>query len=107
MENTTSRLEENNKGVDEQQARELVLWFENTESLYNRRDAWIANYNRKIKRGVFDEALAIKGIINLVEQVRADYNQHFPNELGKVNAATKQFTAFQIYESSIKEGLNL
>lgn len=97
------------KMVNEEQVNELVLWFANTEELYNRRDAWIKNYNRKIKRGVFDETLAIKGVVYLVEETR----KHIIKELDdrtnvtRVSTATKLAAAKEIYEGYIKEDLNL
>lgn len=96
-----------NKNVDESVVRELVLWFENTEELYNRRDAWVQNYQRKIKRGVFNEELAIKGIVNLVEEVKHNIVFHLGHQvsMARVNAATKLQTAKEIYESSIKPEL--
>ena len=92
-----------NQEVDTAAQDELVLWFENTQELYNRREIWIKNFNLKIKRGVFNRDLAIKGIVYLAIETIRSYRKEFG--LGQVNAATKLAIAKDIFEQDIEASL--
>lgn len=97
-------MNESIQQVDEATRDELVLWFENTEVLYKRKYDWIKNFDRKIKRGIFNEELAIKGIVYLVKEVMRSYKNEFG--LGTVNQATKIAIAKDIFEQDIKRDLS-
>ena len=45
---------------------ELILYMDNTRSLYNRKVAFIENYKKKMRKGNFNNVLGVKGLINLV-----------------------------------------
>lgn len=79
--------------IDKNQAKELELFYENDEQLYRQSQAFVENYNRKKKRGVYKKELAIKGIKNnFIPAVIRKYNKEHGN-IGIVNAETKQYLA--------------
>lgn len=71
---------------------EVRLWAMNTQSLYNNLMVdWLKNFQRKMKRGVFNIDLAVRGIAdNFVPRVITDYNKNFPNsKLPKISLSGK------------------
>lgn len=81
--------------VDEATARELVLYAENDQELYKQLKPWHDNYKKKIQKGTFNNALAIKGLANnYVPRIIAKYRQDFG--LAQVNQATKEAIAREI-----------
>ncbi|MHB8107721.1 MAG: hypothetical protein ACYDH4_09905, partial [Candidatus Cryosericum sp.] len=55
------------------EARELILFIENTEPLY-RQDQYIAgSLNKKVKRGVFDREKAAKAYEYLADRAAKEY----------------------------------
>ena len=56
---------------------ELKLYMDNTRSLYNRKNAFIENYKKKMKKGTFNNVLGVKGLINLVNDGIRTYNKEF------------------------------
>jgi hypothetical protein len=69
----------------EYKAHELELWMDNTEELYNLKQAWIKLYTKKLVKGKFDLQLAIKGMDNLRKQIQTHYNKHFPESRIRVD----------------------
>ena len=56
---------------------ELILYMDNTRSLYNRKVAFIENYKKKMRKGNFNNVLGVKGLINLVNEGIKTYNKEF------------------------------
>src|SRR5438046_804669 len=85
---TTNNNNEPTQNINESQDREIILWKQNTSHRGEMYEAITANNILKMKRGTFDEQLAIKGILNLVHATIRDYNLHFrgaEERLGRVN----------------------
>ena len=84
--NTQENVETNNvKNSYDWKANELVLWMDNTEELYNIKQVWIENYNKKINKGEFSYNLSIHGMDNLRKQIQRHYNKHFPEDTIKIS----------------------
>lgn len=79
--------------IDEVLANELELFYENDSELYKTETAWIINFKRKMKKGIYKSELAIKGIENnFIPMVIKKYRKevaHIPD----VDKATKHFMA--------------
>lgn len=87
--------------VDQHWARELALFIENDGTLYRQQYVPIAlNYARKMVKGNFNKEMAIKGIINLVENGRKKYSREFGSRgsLIPMNGATKEACARELYD---------
>ena len=91
--------------IDTGVVSELTMWYANDYPLYRTYYAWVKNYARKMKRGVYTKKLAIKGIANnYVPQIARDYKKH--NGLSAVNKCTKLKTGLEIVndiETAIKD----
>ena len=62
---------------DKTSARELELYIDNTQQHYRQKVAIFQNLQKKIKRGKFDRALAIKGLMHVVDAgARAYTKEH-------------------------------
>jgi hypothetical protein len=79
----------NNNEIDVEAVRELELFATNTQSIYNSKHMpFVRNYKRKIAKGIFNEDLALKGIVNnYVPVVISEYRNEFG--LSPVNNETK------------------
>jgi len=95
------------KDIDEHQVYQLDIWYSNDYDLYRTYYAWIKNYARKMKRGVYTKKLAIKGIANnYVPQIARDFNKQDAIGLTRINKCTKLKTALEIVneiETAIKD----
>lgn len=61
---------------------ELVLWAENNEHLYRQMDSWSKNFAMKMRRGIFNRSLAVKGLANhLVANTQKDYKKKFGRDM--------------------------
>ena len=69
------------KEYDQELSRELVLWMDNTQELYNIKQSWVKNYSRKIEKGVFNIEEGIKGMKYLVKNTLDSYNKEFGSNL--------------------------
>ncbi|MEK6883076.1 MAG: hypothetical protein AABY22_25855 [Nanoarchaeota archaeon] len=79
--------------IDEVLARELELFYENDSQLYKTETAWVINFKRKIKKGVYNSELAIKGIENnFIPMVINKYRKEVAH-ISDVDKATKHFMA--------------
>jgi hypothetical protein len=77
-----------NQEIDRVTVNELDLYWSNDEPLYRLEQQWVKLYVKKYNKGIFNEELALKGIVNnFVPRVIRKYKAEFG--LGKVNLATK------------------
>lgn len=96
--------------IDRIQARELKLFADSDQQLYNTLICWKVNFQRKIKKGTFENNLAVKGIRdNYIKQIITKYNKEI-GSIGIVNLATKEYLAIEfvgdileLIKSDIKE----
>ena len=73
------------------QARELELHYENSEPLYRQGVLWQQNFERKMKRGVFQKGKAVGGIArNFIPQVIRSYTKEYASP-GPVSKRTKVY----------------
>lgn len=84
--------------VDKGQVRELELYIENDYTLYKQMQAFLANYSLKRKRGTFDKAKAIKGLLNVVRAAITKYNREL-GSIGTVNKETKEAVAKELFKT--------
>lgn len=90
--------------IDNSMVDELVLYEANDEPLYRIEEAWVSNYSKKVKKGVFDRELALKGIVNnFVPMIAKKYRQEFG--LSIVNKETKTEIGKELL-SRILESIN-
>ena len=89
--------------VDVEAVKELELYAENTSSIYNQKHMpFVRNYARKIAKGVFNEELALKGIVNnYVPVVVSEYRREFG--LGEVSKATKEALGKELLASVLQD----
>lgn len=74
----TSKLSTRRRApVDEQAATELELYIENDGSLYNQKKSIIANLEKKIRKGIYDEAKAAKLWLYWVDAGARKYVREF------------------------------
>ena len=92
------QLERAKSAGDNTQAWDLALCIENDEDLYRRFvTPAIENLKRKIKRGVFDETLAIQLFYYVVENSLKSHARWFPYELKDVSVPTRYLAAEELY----------
>jgi hypothetical protein len=113
MKNTTSlskkivteSLEEIlNESVDETAARELQLYIENDGNIYRQRiKPIIRNLASKMKKGSFDEKLAVKAFLYAVEDGQKAYNKEFGSGSMNLNRDSKTATAEKLLEKYREE----
>ena len=83
-------------------ADELTLYANNDEYLYKKQMAWIKNYATKMVKGIYNEELALMGIINnYVPIVINAYKKEFG--LGTVDFKTKYWIGQNLLDF-IKDG---
>jgi len=84
--------------LDKTQARELTLFIENDGTLYRQMaQPIVKNYALKKLKGTYKKALALRGILNLVEAGRRKYIRDF-GSIGMVSGDTKMETAKGLYD---------
>jgi len=82
--------------IDEVASRELEIYFENDEPLYRNGNAWIKNFARKMKRGVYDNNKAVFAIQKyFVPNIIKAYDGI---ELSDINKSTRNHLAKSIVE---------
>ena len=69
--------------VDHVAARELFLFIQNDSVLYRQEQAIDANLRKKLKRGVFDKALAVKLFMYLADAGAKKYENEYQNRQWK------------------------
>lgn len=92
------------------EARELALFIENDADLYRQQYSPIQkNLARKIVKGVFQKALALKLIVYLVENGRKKYAKEFGDVWGgqRVSNAQKLEVARELYPGIIEGARDL
>lgn len=94
--------------VDQHLARELELFYENDQELYRGRYIpFVKNYIRRMKKGTYNRALAVKGIRDtFIPAVIHKYNKEVA-KLPPVNRETKQVIAERWvagFEQDYKDG---
>ena len=64
-------------------------------TIYKRFMFFVMNYNKKVKKGIFDETLAVKGFINIASAGWSSYKKEFykPGSTATLDMATKQAIA--------------
>ena len=56
---------QSNETIDQHLVRELDLWAQNTSEIYFQKHIpFVKNYKKKIDKGIYNEELALKGILN-------------------------------------------
>ena len=91
-----------NQEIDEGWVTELKLFFDNDGQMYRSRYIpFLKNYARKMKRGIYDKELAVKGIKNnLVNDIIKEYGSNFGGiTLRDINMETRKKLAEEIVES--------
>ncbi len=78
--------------------REVQLYSSSDEQLYRGRElAWVKNFKRKIKRGVFKEDLAVKGLANnFIPAIVKKYKQEFGQDSIRLTKSEKDQAAKEI-----------
>ena len=84
--------------IDKAQARELEVFVENDYQLYKQLQAFLTNYTLKKKKGTFDKAKAVKGLLNVVKAAITKYNKEY-GSIGTVNAQTKNEVAKELFKT--------
>lgn len=84
--------------VDKAQAREIELYVENDYQLYKQLQAFLTNYTLKRKKGTFDKAKSIKGLLNVVRAAITKYNREY-GSIGTVNKETKNAVAKELFKT--------
>lgn len=87
-----------NSEYDQELSRELELWMDNTQDLYNIKQSWVKNYSRKIEKGVFNIEDGIKGMKYLVKNTLDSYNKEFGSNL-KIEKNDKRPIQIEFLES--------
>jgi hypothetical protein len=86
----------NNKAeVDHALADVIYNWIQNDQPLHKKFLFFTMILNKKVKKGIFDEKLAVKGFMNVVDAAILDYNKQPEAEPTgvKLNPSTKQAVA--------------
>lgn len=99
------------EAVDKIAATELRLYIENDSNIYRQRiQPIIKNLGQKMKRGSFDEKLAVKAFMYAVEDGQKAYNKEYthpadPQGFGgmKLDNATKTAVAEELLNSYREE----
>lgn len=88
--------------ADKDTARELVLFIENDGQLYRQMyQPIILNFAKKVVKRTFNRQLAIKGVVNLVNEGIVRYRREFG--LAPVNQSTKELAARTILSGMTEE----
>ena len=95
--------------IDQHAVKELDLYWSNDADLYKLSEEWVQLYYRKMQKGIYNEELALQGIVNnFVPNIIRKYRKKIGiNEFvpSKINAATKIELGKEIM-ISITDGLN-
>lgn len=81
---------------------ELILWMDNTQELYNNKQAWVKNYSKKIAKGIFNIEDAITGMKYLVKNTLDSYNKEFGSNL-KIEKNDKRPIQIDFLESVLND----
>lgn len=73
--NTKQQLENNQETLNK--AQELILYMDNDQEIYRYKEAWIKNYTKKLRKGIFNIEDGIKGMQYLMKNVQVAYNTEF------------------------------
>lgn len=95
----------NTQNYDTALSTELILWMDNTQELYNNKQAWVKNYSRKIQKGIFNIEDGIKGMKYLVKNTLDSYNKEFGSNL-KIEKNDKRPIQIEFLESVLNDILN-
>jgi len=87
-----------NQEYDTALSTELILWMDNTQEVYNNKQAWVKNYSRKIQKGIFNIEDGIKGMKYLVKNTLDSYNKEFGSNL-KIEKNDKRPIQIEFLES--------
>lgn len=66
---------------DEDLSTELILWMDNTQEVYNNKQAWSKNYAKKVRKGIFNIEDGITGMKYLVKNTLDSYNKEFGSNI--------------------------
>ena len=94
------------KQVNNEMVDELVLYTNNTRSLYENIQLVCKNLARKKKKGNYDEQKAIKAFYNLVNLAQQQYFKEFGGAYAwylLANTATRQAVAKELLEEYIED----
>jgi hypothetical protein len=105
---TTNKNNQTNETivVDEALVRELDLWAQNTSEIYFQKHIpFVKNYRKKQEKGIYQEDLALKGILNnYVPVVIESYRKEFgPNTLTKVSKTDKIALAKELLQNVLDD----
>lgn len=91
--------------ADKALASELYEWVRNNQPLYRMFIANVDNLNRKIKKGVYDPALALKAMENVILASWQDYKAKFYKKgtTARLDAATRRSAASELLDDYDKE----
>jgi len=80
------------------QAREIRLWVVNDESLYQQFMSYRSLFEEKKEKGIFNRALAEKGLMALVDAAISHINRKVPGTLGRVSNEVKETVAEKLMD---------
>jgi len=102
--------EEIEESVDSHSARELQLYIENDRNIYRQRiQPIIRNLASKMKKGSFDEKLAVKAFMYAVEDGQKAYNKEFGDGSMKLDRNSKTAVAEKLldgYREEIEQAMS-
>lgn len=103
-EQSSMEKEQLEESVDNTAVRELQLYIENDGNIYRQRiKPIIRNLASKMKKGSFDEKLAVKAFIYAVEDGQKAYNKEFGSGSMNLNRDSKTATAEKLLEKYREE----
>ena len=82
--------------ADEQAARELYLYADNTSELYNQKRSIIDNLRRKANKGIYDHSKAIKLWKYWMEAAARSYCKEFGCHISVFSPATRELAASMV-----------
>lgn len=80
------------------QAREIGLWIDNDESLYQQFMSYRALFIEKKAKGLFNRKLAENWLLTLVETAISHINRKVPGTLGRVSKEVKEKVAGKLMD---------
>lgn len=80
------------------QTREIRLWVVNDESLYQQFMSYRNLLEEKKEKGIFNRALAEKGLMALVDTAISHINRKVPGTLGRVSNEVKETVAGKLMD---------
>ena len=103
-----NNLNQKNEQIDDDLVNELSLYARNTSEIYFQKHVpFVKNYRKKMDKGIYNQELAVKGILNnyvpvIVQSYNKEIGQVKPTKVDKM-ALAQEILAFIL--SDINEGV--